>query len=78
MKNSAVNGLLMKAYVAQENIQEDYWSNFTVIDPSDPIQMTAINCWFTKLPDFSKANEAGEITWMFGCHQLELIPTPSV
>lgn len=78
MKNSTVNGLLMAAYTAQENIQEDYWSNFTVLDPSDPIQMTAINCWFTKLPDMTKSNEAGEITWVFGCHQLELIPTPSV
>lgn len=78
MKNSTVNGLLMAAYIAQQELQEDYWSNFTVIDPSDPVQMTAINCWFVKLPDMEKANEAGEVTWRFGCHQLELFPTPTI
>jgi len=76
MKNSTVNGLLEAAYQAQELIQEDYWSNFTVLDPSDPVQVTALNCWFTKEPDTTKANEAGEVTWMFGCHQLQRIPNP--
>jgi len=76
MKNSTVNGLLEAAYQAQELIQEDYWSNFTVLDPSDPVQVTALNCWFTKAPDTTKANEAGEVTWMFGCHRLQRIPNP--
>jgi hypothetical protein len=77
MANSAVNGLLTAAYLAQENIQEDYWSNFTVIDPSNSRQMTAINCWFVKAPDMTKAQESGEVTWSFGCHQLDFIPLPA-
>lgn len=78
MKNSDVNRLLMTDAVAFENAAggDEYFFNFTVVDPSDPTQLTAINCWIVKIPDHSKANEAGEVTWSFGCDQLEFIPNP--
>ena len=68
----------MAQALAFQDATEDYFFNFTVVDPGDPIQLTAINCWIMKIPDHSKANEAGEVTWNFACDQLELIPVPDI
>lgn len=76
MQNSEVHGLLMAKAVAVENAVEDYYFNFTVIDPSSHVQMTARNCWVKKKPDFVRGNDASEVTWMFGCDALEFIPVP--
>ena len=75
MKNSTVNAQLLASYLAQEEGGVPFYPSFSVRDPSDPLACTAVQCWFVKQPDISKGNAAGEQTWMFKSHALQLIPT---